>query len=349
LDYLTAMVATRNLVGCLIPRGMLPVVVALLVPLLTITHPAVLVVHSLSTPSPIQTRKCTLYSKDEHVVIGSLMEYRDSNHRIHKVSVSRQDSPAVTITLPYVERADSVGSSLWPSSMAGAILFCNSPTLQSAVQGKNVLEVGSGLGLGGLVVAAAGGPRSCVLTDNDPDLVEQLERHIGTMLGKSDCALSVHRLDWRDSCLNGDQEPTYDICMGFDVGYYYYLVTPLVTTLRVNLKPKNARLLVIGQYNRQSQWHLYHYLKEGGHNQITDEHEPPWPGTTRMMLYRLETENWADASTDGDDEKSPRGRVEGSLPIAALYYTTIDLEADSLTPHDHEATKDDEKAQQMSF
>jgi Lysine methyltransferase len=359
---------SKNLVVFLIRCRRFAVTILVLLAATIIIHPVA--VHSLSAPSSLiiqKTRKSTLYSKDDHVVIGSLVEYRHSEKRIHEVSVWANDRqqndspPVVSVTLPYVDRPDSVGSSLWPSSMAGAILYCNSPTLQSAMQDKNLLEVGSGLGLGGLVVAATvcgGGrpPNSCVLTDNDPDLVERLEQHIidTTLIkNKNDaaCALSVHRLDWRDSsCLAGDdkKEPMYDVCMGFDVGYYYHLITSLVTTLRVNLKPKNARLLVIGQCNRKSQWHLYHYLKEGGYNQITDEQELPWPGTTRMMLYSLETEEWTD-NTHTDDDISIRGRLEGSLPIAALYYTTSDLELDSLTAHDHEATKDDEEAQLMSF
>ena len=279
-------------------------------------------VTGLSSPtgSPIQTRKSTLYSKDGTHIIGSLVERRDLQVRVHEVWITGTSSSdknnILHVQLPFVEQSESVGSSIWPPSLAAAILLCCSPTLPSALATRTILELGSGIGVGGLVAAALQNPpRSIALTDNDPELVERLQTHLESSnqldndAVEGPCELSARQLDWRDTAErtagtthesdNGDNSAVasslYDVCMGFDVAYYYHLKAPLIATVRANLQPQNSFLWVMGQANREMQWQFYHHLRDGGYNQLVDQHEQPWPGDISMILFQLEMQFWVDA------------------------------------------------------
>ncbi|CAB9514051.1 expressed unknown protein [Seminavis robusta] len=322
-------------------------------------------VHSLSSIScrSIQTRKSTLYSKDGKHVIGSLVERRDVHKARHEVillsGADSSSSPTLLqLIIPFFDQADSVGSSIWPSCLAGAILLCHSPTLQRALHDKRILELGTGLGLGGLVAAAVTSPKACVLTDNDADLVQRLQDHIITTQQQeseqqtNDCDILAKQLDWRDDNNHDDDDDDddgYDVVLGFDVAYYYHLVAPLVATARANLPPTKEKqlLLVLGQANRESQWQLYHHVRDGGYNPVTDLHEPPWSevdsSTTKMLLYELQMQTWQDETVT--EEEAP---VDGNIPIAALLHTTEESLV-MITPHDYVATEQDEEAQMMSF
>ena len=290
---------------------------------------------------------------------------------------SNNHNKVLKVTMPFVDQAGSVGSSLWPSSLVGTILMHSRHSqlpklLQNAGAGseeddghKNtrVLELGSGLGLGGMV--AAQHVDQVVLTDNDLELVELLQQHIeqkqDTLQNKN---IRAQQLDWRDAAdIQEDSDDNkFDVILGFDVAYYYYLMGPLVTTIRKLQKKKNL-VLLIGQANREIQWQLYHHIRDGGYNQLTDEHEAPWEGRTQTLLYKLKMGKWrsgeeADAvlyddhptSTIDDDTEKDKD-LDGTIPVAALLHTTYEVwpMEDALTPHEHVATEQDEQAQMMSF
>ena len=131
--------------------------------------------------------------------------------------------------------------------------------------------------------------------------------------------------------------------MAFDVAYYYHLIAPLVNTLRLYRKENKSQLVIIGQANREYHWHLYHHIRDGGYNQITDKKEAPWEGETKMLLYQLQLGAW-------QSEEEETFKVDGTVPIAALLHTTSDnLGVQTLTDYDHVATKEDEESQMMSF
>ena len=68
--------------------------------------------------------------------------------------------------------ADRTGMvTVWPSEEALAFLCVKRKDL---FKGKNVIEIGSGLGLAGLAIAATSEAKSVVITDGNSDTVERL-------------------------------------------------------------------------------------------------------------------------------------------------------------------------------
>lgn len=269
-----------------------------------------------TTPLVVKTRRCTLYSKDGDNIIGTILERRSSDG-VHAAMVGSMDDVnqgiAFQTTVPYFETADSVGSSVWPSALAGSILL-HCSELKTLTKDAEILELGSGLGLGGLVAGKSAA--RCVLSDNDHELVERLRKHVlenQDSLGEN---VSVQHLDWRDSDPSKplSEEDRFDFCLGLDVAYYYHLFGPLVNTIRQKLKDDNSIVCVLGQANRESQWTLFHHIRDGGYNQITDEHEAPWEGSATMLLYKLEVGVW----TDGEDEGRGSGDLDGVIAISTL-------------------------------
>jgi predicted nicotinamide N-methyase len=243
---------------------------------------------------------------------------------------------SVSVALPAIpsSEVDTLGSSLWPSALAAAILS-QSPSLRHCWQGDEellrkprggsshqrkstrkgyrVMELGAGLGLLGWTIAATSrGSRSeVILTDNDQKLVHLLQD-----LALDDYVpgsiVSAYMLDWRDevpisslpNTNNGIKNTddfeavTFDAIVGSDVAYYSFLVRPLLNTIQKYLKKEHSMVLLIGQANRASLWDAYHQICEGGYNQRTDNYEAPFVGETTMLLYMLGMECWRSRVAD---------------------------------------------------
>jgi len=322
----------------------------MILPTLLVVLLLVVLLPSYTSSFSIQTQKTTLYSKDGEHVIGSVLERKTADR--HEVIIHRagkdDKNNLVTIVLPYFASAESVGSSVWPSSLVAAMLWQDT-VLSELTKDSTIIELGCGLGLGGL--AAGQQSARCLLTDNDETVVEKLERHVQS-LGNH---FNVQKLDWRDCDPTTkksaeENEERFDVCLGCDVAYYYYLFGPLINTIRSKLCPEKGTLCVVGQANRESQWLLYHHIKDGGYNQVTDEHEEPWTGHVEMRLYKLKVESWTEGD-DGEDADDDEGGTSDKsvLPIAVLLYTANKTVLPFITPYDHVATEEDEKAQMISF
>lgn len=124
-----------------------------------------------------------------------------------------------------------LGSKVWPCGIATATWCAINSNL---FVGKKVLELGAGVGLAGLVCAAANA--TVVLTDldakNDVDcpsgLVPNLQRNIHLNGLRS---ATARRLDWRD---DNEVEPC-DIILCSDCVYYPENVDPLARTIKRHL------------------------------------------------------------------------------------------------------------------
>lgn len=285
-------------------------------------------------------RRSTLKAFGGGDEIGWITERRVGGG-LAEVSIGRCDSAEdLIVSIPdSSDDAAALSSSLWPSALAGSVLL-RSPELRSALSGKDVLELGSGLGLAGIVAANAPAKR-CVLTDKDEDAVAALSDTISRNKIKN-CDLLARRLDWRE---NHDVNAPADVIVGTDLAYYFFLLRPLMDAARIHLSQDDGLLYIVGQANRESQWDLFRNMINGCYNQLTDQHELPWPGVTKMLLYDLSIGPWQDTSGD-DGDTSPNDEV----PIAVLLHST---NPDKLPPllkaTDHVATKTDEEKQMFSF
>jgi Lysine methyltransferase len=309
-------------------------------------------VCSLSSGSGnIDFRKSTLLSWDDKVVLGHCLEERSED--VMKVRVWLERDNPEDLILNFPERAmvgEGLASQFWPAALASSILL-RSTELQSWMTNKSLAELGCGRGLAGL--AAASNAQSCLLTDNDAEAVFVLQSR--TCPGNQDqlkAKLKTRQLDWRDD--HRGEVPKVDLVLGSDVAYYYYLLRPFMNTARAFMdhddddSTEPATLMVIGQANRESQWELYKNIVNGCYNQLTDLHEPPWPGTCRMLLYQLQMSEWCPTL------KECQERSDGTIPISVIVHHDETSDENSGVPspfeeYAHLATLEDDDSIMKTF
>ena len=273
-----------------------------------------LVRESFSLTSTVKTRKSELLDWTGEHVVGYTKEMRDEQKREYTVVVGRrvedtgattQSEVVTTIELPFYGEADSLAESLWPAGLACAIL-CHSKEFQSAVKGKNVVELGCGLGLVGSLLARSAD--SVLLTDQQTDVIDTIREK-----NKEIPNLQCRQLDWRDEEGN---VPKTDFVIGSDIAYYFFLLRPLMDTIKRFAK-KETQVIIVGQANRQSLWDLFHNIVDGCYNQITDQREPAWDGTTRMVLHKLRMGDWSEETSN----KDAKLELNGAIPIATIVHS----------------------------
>eukprot|EP00527_Entomoneis_sp_CCMP2396_P007620 CAMPEP_0198140362 /NCGR_PEP_ID=MMETSP1443-20131203/3531_1 /TAXON_ID=186043 /ORGANISM="Entomoneis sp., Strain CCMP2396" /LENGTH=357 /DNA_ID=CAMNT_0043802755 /DNA_START=182 /DNA_END=1255 /DNA_ORIENTATION=- len=259
----------------------------------------------------------------------------------------KHEDPSVLVSLPFLRDETPLGATLWPAGVAMTILLhvCNnsddsssSASLREMLQ-KTTLELGAGVGLPGRFLAQQGASK-VVSTDNDSQVLRDCDGENEKSQG----------LNWQSRCLEWRDEPDkdlgkFDLILGADVAYYYFLLRPLMDTIQSYLSRGESTCMIVCQANRKSQWDLYHNIVDGCYNQLTDQHDVPWEGKTNMLLYNLRVGSWQ----EGND--NVEGSSGGTVPIAALLHetNTATSEATTITPWDYVATKEDENKLDMSF
>ena len=270
-----------------------------------------------------------------------IRKYLEVSVGIHKDDAG-DDDEITTVEIP-ASGDGGVSSSLWPSALAASILL-RRPKMRQALLDKDVLELGSGLGLAGLVAASAP-TKSCTLTDKAEDALELLPLTIErNAFGERQ--VSSRLLDWKDEATYGKGKA--DIVIGADLAYYFFLLRPLMDASRASMKDDSGLLYIVGQANRESQWDLKNNIENGCYNQITDEREPPWEGDTNMLLYNLKVGEWS----GGDATTLNASEIDEEVPIAVCVYCQDEgrLAREILEVGiDHIATKEDEEKQEYTF
>ena len=296
---------------------------------------------------PVQIRKSSLLPwKDDEPELGFCVERCDKEEGLLEVCIGVLDAgngaseqlDNLQLSFPEQGPGGGLSSQLWPSAIASSIIL-RSPEFRHLSRDKDILELGCGVGLAGLVAAEKSA--SCVLTDIDEEAVKLLERTFGLNQGSLQADLSSKQMDWRDD--HSGEDPV-DILLGADIAYYYYLLRPIMDTSRAFMKKNDSLLLFIGQANRESQWDLYKNFRDGCYNQLTDEHEGPWPGETKMLLFNLKMSEWVDTIEDCDL------RTDGVVPISVILNHPLGLADISLfKDFEHSATQLDDESIMKSF
>lgn len=141
------------------------------------------------------------------------------------------------------------GQYLWPAaSFAGHHLIENWNALKAA----NVIELGSGCGLTGLVVSKLPGVNSVVFTDYDNGSLELIRGNIDLNRTKdaSGQSLSVHYLKWGQAIPNEIKidhaypSDGFRLIVGADLLYCIEVVRPLFTTVRELLHSENGLFML---------------------------------------------------------------------------------------------------------
>lgn len=153
------------------------------------------------------------------------------------------------------------GATTWESSIAMALLTSSQPQL---LQG-HVLELGSGVGLGGILVGTLLLPSSSILssltlTDGNEQVLEAC-RYNCRLANKLDHSkLNIQRLDWNEL---PHPTPTYDTILVSDCAYKYPDVLSLAVTCKACLRNPGGTIHIFGPYNRGGLQDLLVELRDG--------------------------------------------------------------------------------------
>lgn len=136
---------------------------------------------------------------------------------------------------------DLTGQVVWPAADALSHYIACYPGLFA---GRRVLEVGSGVGICGLLAGHCG-PAELVVTDHNDVVMDVLEQNVALNFPDSS-TVTAAKLDWAhipESVL-GDREGAFDIILGSDVVHWPASVEPLLDTILFFLaRSPDARFL----------------------------------------------------------------------------------------------------------
>mmetsp|Transcript_61103 Transcript_61103/g.69227 ORF Transcript_61103/g.69227 Transcript_61103/m.69227 type:complete len:435 (+) Transcript_61103:2-1306(+) len=93
---------------------------------------------------------------------------------------------------------------------------------------------------------------------------------------------------------------------------------------------RGSSLFVVGQANRQSQLDLFTNIKNGCYNQLTDQQDPPWTGTTTLLLYQLQISEFCTTLLECD----ATAKVDGVIPISVIVHHDNDNDDDTENDND---------------
>jgi predicted nicotinamide N-methyase len=148
------------------------------------------------------------------------------------------------------QRGDSIGARLWESSLFLCKYLESDEIFDKIFQSKNVIELGSGVGLLGIFVWKKFAQcNSVVLTDLAsivPNLTQNLEQNIEEEHdGGNDRSISVHELAWGQPSAVLEKTP-FDIVLCADLLYNQALFAPLLETL-ISLTAVNKSVIYFAQ------------------------------------------------------------------------------------------------------
>jgi hypothetical protein len=142
-------------------------------------------------------------------------------------------------------------------------------------------------------IVTAGKSYSCLLTDYDKEAIQLIHE---TFEVNEDNRRSKY-------CILFSSNTTNYGCIQEIYGWIAYSKE---TT--INGKSRPSTLFVIGQANRESQWDLFHNIKNGCYNQLTDKREPPW------ALYNLQISSFCENIEACDSI------IDGFVPIPVIIH-----------------------------
>ncbi|KAF9532088.1 hypothetical protein CPB83DRAFT_760781 [Crepidotus variabilis] len=175
---------------------------------------------------------------------------------VESVDLSDYDTITLLESRTTVENGKT-GLRTWLASFALAQYLCSNPEI---VAQEAVLELGSGIGFLGIVIAnlqqdLMGGRGSLYLTDSDPQIVGRCQRNLSLPCNRSSAHSNINclELDWKDSvCYSGEsplvallhQKIKPNIILGADVVFDPSLILYLVETLRTGLQGEATTALI---------------------------------------------------------------------------------------------------------
>ena len=127
-------------------------------------------------------------------------ENRGAQEAGHEQDVWAHQENVVLIPLRCFRGHNFVGFRAWAAGMALTELLSARPEL---IERKNVIELGGGVGVTGIVSAATVEMESILITDFADDIVENLKHNVSINKSHLKCDVRVEQLDWRTAACPG--------------------------------------------------------------------------------------------------------------------------------------------------
>mmetsp|Transcript_29569 Transcript_29569/g.61691 ORF Transcript_29569/g.61691 Transcript_29569/m.61691 type:complete len:425 (-) Transcript_29569:94-1368(-) len=178
-----------------------------------------------------------------------------------------------------VKNGGSTGCMTWESSIVMSLYFALNP---DELRG-DVIELGSGVGLGGIMSTVAKrfsygndllpyeDDIHVTLTDVNEDVLNMLRRNIDTAAKSFDGAIfeeekvQIQKLDWFDFLFdesNGSDEISYDTVIASDCAYLNSQIVPLSEAIAKLLRDDGSKMHMFAPYNRAVIYDLVQQLRE---------------------------------------------------------------------------------------
>ncbi|KAL7145514.1 hypothetical protein ABFS83_07G089400 [Erythranthe nasuta] len=179
------------------------------------------------------------------------------------------------------------GSVMWDSGIVlGKCLEYSVESGKILLQGKKVVELGSGCGLVGCIAALLGA--QVILTDL-PDRLKLLRKNVESNLyGHVRGSATVSELTWGDGLHTDFTDPLPDFVVGSDVVYSEGAVTDLIETL-VELCGKQTTVILAGELRNDAilEYFLEAAMKEFIVGRIDQKQWHPDYCSSRVVIYVL--------------------------------------------------------------
>lgn len=156
------------------------------------------------------------------------------------------------------QRVDALSAASTDVDLTGQIVWLVSQLVSwwvvaageaGGLAGSNVLELGAGAGLPGLLAAQYAA--RVVLTDYEEEILALLARNVESHTPPA-CATSAVSLAWgvdADAArVLGDPATKFDLLLGADVVYWSASITPLIASVASLLAPRGQ--FILGYFNR---------------------------------------------------------------------------------------------------
>ena len=143
--------------------------------------------------------------------------------------------------------ADQLGARVWTSSLYLCLYLLRTGALPGPGEeapGRDLLEIGSGVGLVGLLASARGGFRKVVLSDNDEALLENLRLSAALNAQPGSTPIEVRALDWAAGPARGRAD-RFDVVLGADVIYDETHPGLVARVLSATLRPGGEAIVAV--------------------------------------------------------------------------------------------------------
>lgn len=129
---------------------------------------------------------------------------------------------------------------LWAKIWEASVVLADHLASLEPRPGRDLLEIGCGLGLVGIVAASFG--HKVTMTEQDPDALNFARANALSNLSPSNPPIEIHRLDWNQPLL----DRTFDLVVGSEIVYSERDYDPLFRLFKTLLKPGGQIILAEG-------------------------------------------------------------------------------------------------------